>query len=218
MPKQERDRTHEESSDRRGRKPVLISIGGLPGTGKTTVARKVSTELRAAFVRIDTIETAIGRAEGKFEQTNGWEVPPGYLVGCEVAVDQLRNGMDVVAESVNPLRSSRDAWRDAGLRAGACVVEVEVICSDIDEHRRRAEERVLDVDGLAKPTWEQITARDYQTWERDRIVVDTAILPLEESVQLVRAAVRTMSALGPKSDSPPDMSASDGERDRKRPG
>lgn len=189
MPKQGMGLADKQSFDRRGRKPVLISIGGLPGTGKTTVARRVSTQLRAAYVRIDSIETAIARAEGKFEQTNGWQLPPGYLVGYDVAVDQLCNGVDVVAESVNPLRSSRDAWRDAGLRVGAHVVEVEVVCSDVDEHRRRAEERVLDVAGLTKPTWEQITAREYDSWERDRIVVDTAILTVEESAELVRALV-----------------------------
>jgi predicted kinase len=140
----------------------------------------------AAYVRIDTIETAIARAEGRFGETNGWELPPGYLVGYEVAADQLRNGVDVIAESVNPLRVSRDAWRDAGLNAGARVVEVEVICSDATEHRRRAEERVLDLSGLVKPPWEEISNREYHSWERDRVVVDTAMLNVDESVQLVR--------------------------------
>ncbi|MGH3439217.1 MAG: AAA family ATPase [Sciscionella sp.] len=171
------------------REPVLVSIGGLPATGKTTVARALACALRATYVRIDGIEAAIGRAEGRFERTNGWELPPGYLVGYDVATEQLRNGLDVVAESVNPLRASRDAWREAGRSAGARVVEVEIVCSDVDEHRRRAEERVLDVAGLGKPTWGQITTRDYAPWQRDRVVVDTAMFSVEESVRLLRAAV-----------------------------
>jgi len=172
--------------DVRNRQPVLICVGGLPATGKSTIARKLAVELAAAYVRIDTIETAIARAEGRFEEANGWELPPGYLVGYEVAADQLRNGVDVVAESVNPLRVSRDAWRDTGLDAGARVVEVEVVCSDATEHRRRAEERILDVPGLANPSWEQISDREYHSWERARLVVDTAMLDVDESVQLVR--------------------------------
>ena len=140
------------TADQFNRKPVLIAIGGLPATGKTTVARTLAVELCAAYVRIDSIETAIGRAEGQFRQTNGWDLPPGYTVGYDVAADQLRNGLDVVAESVNPLRVSRDAWRDAGLSGGARVVEVEVVCSDVDEHRRRAAERVLDApDSPSRP-------------------------------------------------------------------
>ena len=172
-------------------RPVLISVGGLPATGKTTVARALAAGLRAAYVRIDSIETAISRAEGQFEKTNGWDLPPGYLVGYDVAADQLRNGLDVVAESVNPLLVSRDAWRDTGIRAGARVIEVEVVCSDLDEHRRRAETRVLDVAGLANPTWEQITKREYAIWDRDRVVVDTAILDVGQSTELIRAALNS---------------------------
>lgn len=171
------------------RTPVLICIGGLPATGKTTVARALSLELRAAYVRIDTIETAIDRAEGRFGQTNEWDAPPGYAVGYEVATDQLRNGLDVVAESVNPLRASRDAWRDAARKAGARLVEVEVVCSDPEVHRRRAEERVLDIAGLTKPTWEQITNREYEPWERSRVVVDTSILTAGECARQIRVAV-----------------------------
>lgn len=150
----------------------------------------MSVELRAAYIRIDTIETAIDGAEGRFRQTNEWETPPGYAVGYDVAADQLRNGVDVVAESVNPLQASRDAWRDTGLRAGAHVIEVEVVCSDVDEHRRRAEDRILDIAGLTKPTWEQITNREYDSWDRDRVVIDTAILGVGESAQQIRAAAQ----------------------------
>src|SRR5680860_1113444 len=102
--------------DELSRTPLLLVVGGLPATGKTTVARALAGALRAAYVRIDTIEAAIGRAEGRAQHTNGWELPPGYLVGYEVAADQLRNDLDVVAESVNPVRDSRDAWRDTGVR------------------------------------------------------------------------------------------------------
>lgn len=165
------------------RTPVLLVIGGLPATGKTTIARRLAARLHAAYVRIDSIETAIARAEGAAEQTNGWALPPGYEVGYAVAADQLRTGLDVVAESVNPLRVTREAWRQAGLGVGARVVEVETVCSDAVEHRRRAEGRVLDIPGLAKPTWWQITHREYDSWHRDRVVVDTAVVSVEDAVQ-----------------------------------
>lgn len=173
------------------RKAVLICVGGLPATGKTTIARQVAGELRAAYIRIDTIETSISRAEGRFESTNKWEQPPGYRVGCELAADQLGIGTDVVTESVNPLPVSRDAWRDAGLAAGGRVLEVEVVCSDPVEHRRRAEERILDIDGLTNPTWEQIRQREYHSWARERLVIDTALLDVEQSVQRILEAVRS---------------------------
>lgn len=168
--------------------PLLVVIGGHPATGKTTIARAVATDLRAAYVRIDSIETAIGRAEGTFGETNGWEAPPGYAVGYAMATDQLQAGLDVVAESVNPVRASRDAWRAAGLGAQASVLEVEVICSDPVEHRRRAEDRVLDIPGLDKPTWQAIQRRDYDEWDRDHLVIDTATVDVAAATRLVRAA------------------------------
>lgn len=170
------------------RGPVLISVGGLPATGKTTLARLLAGMLHAAYIRIDSIETAIARAEGGFRETNGWDLPPGYVVGYDVAADQLRTGLDVVADSVNPLHASRDAWRAAGRAFGARVVEVEVVCSDADEHRRRVEGRVLDIPELTNPTWQRITGREYDPWERDRVVVDTAVLGAEECARAVRAA------------------------------
>ena len=176
------------------RAPVLVCIGGLPATGKTTIARELSVELRAAYVRIDTIEIAIDNAESRFGQTNKWHVPPGYLVGYDVAVDQLRNGLDVIAESVNPLQVTRDAWCDAARRANAGLVEVEVVCSDQHEHRSRAEQRVLDIAGLTNPTWEQITNREYEAWERDRVVVDTIVLSVKESVRRICRAVDGLNA------------------------
>lgn len=150
----------------------------------------LAAELRAAYVRIDTIETAIGRSEGRHRTDNGWELPPGYEVGYDVAADQLRIGLDVVAESVNPFGVTRDAWRDAGIRTDARIVEVEVVCSDVDEHRRRAEERLADVAGLVKPTWEEIVNREYHSWERERIVVDTAALNVDEAAKRILTEVR----------------------------
>ena len=50
-----------------GHNPVLIVFAGLPGTRKTTLARHIARERRAAFLRVDEIEQARrrpGEAEG----------------------------------------------------------------------------------------------------------------------------------------------------------
>ncbi len=62
------------------------------------------------------------------------------------------------------------------------AVEVEVICSDKAEHRRRVETRVTDVQRLLKPTWEEVTDRVYEDWGSRPIVIDTATANVDELV------------------------------------
>ena len=64
----------------------------------------------------------------------------GYVVACAVAEDNLRLGRPVIADPVNPWPLTRDAWRSVASRAGAPVIEIEIICSDTPEHRRRVRE------------------------------------------------------------------------------
>ncbi|WP_377272025.1 AAA family ATPase [Peterkaempfera sp. SMS 1(5)a] len=149
---------------------MLIVMCGLPATGKTTLSRALARRTGAVHLRIDTVEQAIVRS-GLARHPVG---PAGYAVGYALAEEHLRQGLWVVAESVNPLAVTRDAWRDTGLRAGAVVAEVEVVCSDEVEHRRRVASRSVDIPGLPLPDWEAVRSRDYQPWHRDRIVLDTA--------------------------------------------
>jgi hypothetical protein len=53
-------------------------------------------------------------------------------------------------------------------------VNIEVICSDSSEHRRRVETRVAEVSGLQLPTWRDVENREYQPWLEARVVFDTA--------------------------------------------
>lgn len=165
--------------------PVLIAFGGLPGTGKTTVARAVAASLSAAYLRIDTIEQAL-RASGMLAGDVG---PAGYLVGYAQAEANLRLGLMVVADSVNPLAVTRDAWRGAAVAARATLLEVELTCSDKAEHRRRVEERDMDVPGLARPTWQSVLDRKYEPWDRPRLLLDTAHISVAAAADMVQQAL-----------------------------
>lgn len=157
---------------------MLITISGLPATGKTTLARLLAARVGAVHLRVDTIEQAIVRS-GMTHHPVG---PVGYLVGYALAEEHLRQGLTVLAESVNPLTITRDAWRDTAVRAGVPAVEVEIVCSDPDEHRRRVASRSVDIPDLPLPDWEQVVGREYEPWNRDRIVVDTVGQGPEDSL------------------------------------
>jgi predicted kinase len=159
---------------------VLYIFGGLPGTGKSTLSLTIASELRAVHLRIDTIEGALRAARV-------WvDGPAGYVVGYRLAADNLRLGLPVVADSVNPLPITRSAWREAARDVGAPFVEIEVICSDKGEHRRRIEARLRDNPGTAGPTWDDVMNREYQPWPKEHIVIDTAGQTPPQSVAVLR--------------------------------
>jgi len=160
--------------------PRLVVFAGLPGSGKSTLARELARQLGAAWLRIDTIETAIADADTPITDE-------GYRAAYALAEDNLRLGLDVVGDSVNPWMETRDAWRDVASRAGADVLEVEVVCSDEVEHRRRVGTRVSDIPSLTPPIWQEVLDRDYRPWTRQRLVVDTAGREVEECVEEIRA-------------------------------
>ena len=95
----------------------------------------------------------------------------------------------MIGDSVNPWKLTRDAWRDAGLRAGAQVLEVEVVCPDPAEHRRRVETRQVPVPGLVLPRWQSVIDRDYHPWDREILRLDTAAHGLADCVAQVRATL-----------------------------
>ena len=167
----------------------LIVFGGLPGVGKSTVARAVARELGAVWLRIDRIEQALA---------DSGELPvrpqaSGYLVGYGLAGDQLDLGRTVVADCVNPLKITRDAWKAVGDRHGRWTLEVELVCSSPDEHRTRVETRTVDIDRLVPPDWAGVTGREYDEWDRDRLVIDTATSRVEDSVALVVRQARLLA-------------------------
>lgn len=161
---------------------MLIVLSGLPGVGKTTIARELARSLPAVHLRIDSIEQALRQAGVIVEGE-------GYAVAHAVAADNLRAGHTVVGDCVNPWPLTRDEWRALAEQVGVPVVEIEVVCSDQAEHRRRVESRAADIAGHRIPTWQDVVERDYRAWDRPHVVVDTARQTVAESVRAIVCAL-----------------------------
>jgi len=155
---------------------LLYIFSGLPGTGKTTLSSALARVLKATYLRVDVVEQAM-RVAGKTP-----EGPEGYIVCYAIASQNLQLGLDVIADTVNPIKITRLAWRNVAESLGIPYVEIEVICSDNNEHRHRVETRTADIPGFVLPTWEQVRNREYDVWDRDHIIIDTALQTVEESL------------------------------------
>ncbi len=136
---------------------MLIVFGGLPGTGKTTIARRLAQRRSATYLRIDAIEQAI-RDTAVLAGDAG---ASGNAVANTLAESNFAIGQVVVADCVNPVGESRQAWRAITARSNVRLIEVELVCSDPTEHRRRLEGRTSDLPGLVPPNWQGVLARRY---------------------------------------------------------
>jgi predicted kinase len=171
--------------------PILIIFGGLPAAGKTMIARELARQIGAMCLRIDSIEQAIRDSGAVIQPLND----AGYRVGYAIAEDNLRLGRTVIADSVNPLSLTRDAWVEVAKRAGVSALEIEVKCSDQKEHQRRVETRTTDISGLRLPSWDEVVSREYHRWDREHVVIDTATCSIDKSVRMIRELLPNRESL-----------------------
>ena len=169
---------------------TLTVVGGLPAVGKTAVCRELlrlqsisqSPGRFPTWLRIDSIEQAL-RDSG--EMLPGMPAGAGYYAAAAVARDVLASGGDVLVECVNPLPITRRLWEETASAVDARFLTVELICSDVAEHRRRARQRAGDIEGLEPPTWQEITHRDYAPWPEADLHLDTARLTAAEAARAI---------------------------------
>ncbi|HHQ6603412.1 TPA: AAA family ATPase [Serratia fonticola] len=161
---------------------MLIIFGGLPGTGKSTIARLLAPRLNAVWVRIDSIEQSLIRSEKITMSDMG---PAGYLVGYAIAADNLKLANNVIADSVNPLAITRQAWRDVASKNAVPVLEIEIICSDKAQHKKRVEHRSADITGHVLPDWQKVITRQYEVWLSTDITLDTSVLTPDQAVEVI---------------------------------
>lgn len=179
-----------------GRRPLLVVVGGLPAVGKTAVCRALLGERPMTppmtWLRVDSIEQALRRSGEMAPDMPGGA---GYYAAAAVAGDVLSTGGDVLVECVNPLPITRRLWERTAVDAGSRLLQVELVCSDRDEHRRRVEQRVSDIEGLVLPDWRDVLQRDYAPWPEADLRLDTGRLEVTGAAELIaRACSSSVSA------------------------
>jgi hypothetical protein len=94
----------------------------------------------------------------------------------------------VVADSVNPLAITREAGARSRRAPARRASTSKSSAPTEGEHRRRIT-RQPDIDGHKLPTWNEVTNREYHAWDRNRLIIDSALETVDHAVQRVTAAL-----------------------------
>lgn len=159
---------------------ALIALAGLPGVGKTTVARGLAERFGGFLINVDDIEAALVNAE--FERSFATGLA-SYLVAEQVARANLalrpQRGEDettIIIDAANAASFARDLWSGLAREHRMRLLFVEVICTDLSVHEQRIATRELPP-GKQRESLEDVMGAyaESQTWKDEpRWLINTA--------------------------------------------
>ncbi len=150
---------------------MLILFSGLPATGKTTLARKVSEKIGAIILRTDVIRKELF-IEPKYTEEEKEQV---YNEMFSRAEKFLIKGQAVILDANFYLQSLRDRARDVARRAGKkffiveCIFDEEKVLGRMDERISKgdaSDANSIEIYHKIKSLWEPI--------HEPHIVIDTS--------------------------------------------
>jgi predicted kinase len=153
---------------------TLIIFAGMPGSGKTTLARMVAETLHIPLLAKDRVQRVL-RDRDLTDSTSG----EGYYVILDLADEQLSMGVSVILDATFPLDHFRVVASDIAARHNARFCAVYCHCSDEAVWRARMEDRVQYIPGWTPVGWEDVERMReyYQPWRNNALAIDSLLSP-----------------------------------------
>ena len=166
--------------------PRIILIGGIPATGKTTLAKEISINLGVPFFNKDMLEsTLIGKNICSINELNGI----GYTLMERIALSELELGRSVILDCIAPLKRVDKYWNSFKTQD---IRYIECICSDQKIHRTRLESRKRHIPDWYELTWNDVKniTKSYEPCFETKLNLDS-VNPFKDNLE---KAIRYVSS------------------------
>lgn len=159
----------------------LVMFSGLPGTGKTALARQVAAYMRLPLLAKDRVQRALR------DHTPDSDPASGYYLLQDLADEQVSLGLSVILDAVYPMPEFRDAAREMVESYGGKMYAIYCHCSDEAIWRELIRNRVTFIPGWDPVGWSEVErlSRMFVPWAPGEALMVDAVNSLDSNLEAV---------------------------------
>jgi len=167
---------------------TLIVMRGYPGTGKSTIARAISTALHAPLIDRDILRQKAVDIFGNLPHVGRFS----YELMFALAEEQLSLGLSVVVDTPLTYRTTYEQAKELAQTFHAPMVVVHCQCPP-EVQKRRLEGRVGKVSQFQITSWKEWMQWKprFEDFDDDGCIIDTSN-PLDDSLAKVMRTIHEL--------------------------